>query len=66
MKISIKRFVVASKESPTEFWLQNGDEDEDIMEAILYETEKSASSDIQDADEPEAWKIMPVEIIYRF
>jgi hypothetical protein len=64
--VSKNKFIVASKESPMEFWVEDYGSDEDIMKAFLYDTENEAENDIKESDDPNFWKVMPVEIIYRF
>jgi len=66
MKVSINRFVVASKYNPMEFWVEDYGSGEDIMQAILYENENDAIHDVEESDEPDLWRTMPVEVIYRF
>ena len=66
MKISKNKFIVASTYNPIEFWEEDYGSDEDIMRAILYDTQEEAENDIKKCDDPDFWKVMPLEIIYRF
>lgn len=66
MKITNKKYVIATKDFPLEFDDGNGNRLDSIEDARLYNDMEDAKSVLQYFDDPDEHQIIQVSVIYEF
>lgn len=68
MKLTRTKYVIATKGFPLLFESRDceGEDTEDFVDAMFYDTQKIAEDELTRFDEPELRQILPVEITYSF